>query len=366
MGGINKRKHTGTEKKPGGFKAVSETAGEWLSSGDGIKRFVRHWAPEVFLQNAPDKKPRGALHIVHGMAEHSLRYERLARRLCGAGIEVWAADQRGHGKTADPLINDRGLGGLLGHCADKNGNEKLIADIHSVNVMIREIYPDTPLFLLGHSWGSFLVQRYIETYDYPLSGCILSGTRGPDGFKIRAGVPLMKFLAFIKGARRKSYMARALGDGSFNKPFRPNRTPFDWLSRDEREVESYMADPLSGQFCSAGFYRDMSMLLREIHKTEAMGMITCGLPIYVFGGSADPVGAMGESATALVNTYRSLGIKDLEFALYPGARHETLNETNREEVMDNLLAWILRHCAADHQITPEAAAEQESEKEHER
>lgn len=364
MGGVHKRKHTGGAKKSGEPPASSESSGEWLSSGDGTKRFVRRWIPEAFSRDTPDKKPRGAAHIVHGMAEHSLRYERLARRLRDAGIEVWAADQRGHGKTADPLINDRGLGGLLGHCADRDGNEKLTSDIHGVNVMIRETYPDVPLFLFGHSWGSFLVQRYIETYDYPLSGCILSGTRGPDGFKIRAGAPLMRFFALLKGARGKSYVARAIADGSFNKPFKPNRTPFDWISRDEREVDSYMADPLNGRLCSAGFYRDMGILLSGIHKIEAMRMISPYLPVYVFGGSADPVGDMGESPTALVNAYRSLGIKDLEFALYPAARHETLNETNREEVMENLLDWILRHCPCDRQTSgarEETAIKKESE-----
>ncbi|MDR2493731.1 MAG: lysophospholipase [Spirochaetaceae bacterium] len=363
MGGLYKRKKTGSVKKAGEPPKASESIGEWLSSFDGVKRFVRHWIPHLFLRDAPDKKPRGAVHIVHGMAEHSLRYELLARRLCREGIEVWAPDQRGHGKTADPLINDRGLGGLLGHCADRDGIGKLVSDIHLVNTMIGETYPDVPLFLLGHSWGSFLAQYYIESSDYPLSGCILSGTRGPDGFKIRASVPLMTFIAFLKGVRRGSYIARALADGPFNRPFKPNRTSFDWISRDEREVDAYLADPLSGRFCSAGFYRDMGVLLNKIHTVESMRMINPELPLYVFGGSADPVGDMGESPTTLVNTYRSLGIKDLEFALYPDARHETLHETNREEVIDNLLDWILRHCekaahpAPETPEAPETAAE---------
>jgi alpha-beta hydrolase superfamily lysophospholipase len=279
------------------------------------------------------------------MAEHSLRYERLARRLCGAGFEVWAADMRGHGKTADLSINDPGLGGLLGHCADSEGIAKVTGDIDLVTQMIHRADPAQPVFLLGHSWGSFLAQNYIESYcGHPLAGCILSGTRGPDGLRIRAAPPLMGFLAWAKGCRKGSQIAQALANGPFSRPFKPNRTPFDWLSRDEAEVDAYMADPYSGKLCSAGFYRDLSLLLNKIHKPEALDLIRKSLPVYIFGGSADPVGDMGESPTALVHAYRTAGITDLEFVLYPEARHEILNETNREEVTDNLLDWLYRHC----------------------
>jgi alpha-beta hydrolase superfamily lysophospholipase len=278
------------------------------------------------------------------MAEHSLRYDRLARRLGEKGIEVWAADQRGHGKTADPAVNDPGRGGLLGHCADRDGFFKVAADIDRITTVIKGTYPRTPLFLLGHSWGSFIAQAYIEAHSDRISGCILSGTRGPDGLKITLGAPFMALLAALLGCRKGSRLAHAMGDGSYDKPFRPNRTPFDWLSRDEKEVDAYISDPFSGMLCSVGFYRDLLGGLREIHRPKAMERIRRDLPIYIFAGSADPVGDMGESPTALVNAYRSMGMEDLEFVLYTDARPETLNETNREEVTENLLAWLLRHC----------------------
>jgi alpha-beta hydrolase superfamily lysophospholipase len=153
----------------------------------------------------------------------------------------------------------------------------------------------------------------------------------------------MRLLASGKGSRRPSRLARSLTDGRYNRPFRPNRTPFDWLSRDHAVVNTFVSDPYAGQICSAGFYRDMIALLNRIHRPEALGRIDRNLGIYIFSGSADPVGDMGKSPTALVEAYRSLGIRDLEFVLYPEARPETLNETNREEVMENLIAWILRH-----------------------
>jgi len=135
-----------------------------------------------------------------------------------------------------------------------------------------------------------------------------------------------------------------MADGQYNVPFKPNRTQFDWLSRDEKEVDKYIEDPLCGFLCSSGFYREITRILNKIHNKKAMSKINRLLPVYVFSGSADPVGSMGDSTTALVNAYRNLGIKDLEFVLYPGARHETLNETNREEVIDNLHSWINKHC----------------------
>ncbi|MDR1215342.1 MAG: lysophospholipase [Treponema sp.] len=314
--------------------AAAETL--WLTADDGVKLFVRRWIP----QNS-----RAVLNIVHGMAEHSERYEQVALCLCEAGIEVWSADMRGHGKTADLALNPPGKGGLLGHCADNDGSAIVTADIEFINNTIIKTCPNIPLFLLGHSWGSFLVQNYIETYSQNvLAGCILSGTRGPDGLKIAVSEPIMRLIAAFKGCRNPSALAYVFADGPFSKPFRPNRTPFDWLSRDEKEVDAYFNDPLSGKRCSSGFYRDLTALLNRIHKPSLMSKIRSNLPIYVFAGSSDPVGDMGESPTKLVNAYHKMAISDLEFVLYPDARHETFNETNREEVIGNLVDWILKHC----------------------
>jgi len=314
----------------------------WFESSDGTKLYLRRW----LSGSSSAAQPLAVLHIVHGMAEHGARYGRLAEKLCESGIEIWAADQRGHGKTADLNINSPGKGGLLGHCVDKNTFGRVTADIDGINREIRKTYPAIPLFLLGHSWGSFIVQNYIEGGDggfQPIDGCILSGTRGPGGFRIKTGKLFMTLLAFVYGQRRKSALARAAADGPYDRSFRPVRTAFDWISRDEAEVDAYVNDPLSGCLCSAGFYRDLAIGLSQIHQPDAMARIRTDMPVYIFCGSADPVGEMGASPTALVNAYRSLGVKDLEFVLYPGARHETLNETNRDEVMNNLLSWICRH-----------------------
>ena len=323
----------------------------WMPMDDGLELSLRRWKTT--------SNPRAIVHIVHGMGEHSLRYANLAKLLNEKRIEVWAADQRGHGETAKNPRNEKGKGGLLGHCHDEDGLNRVTLDIDTLNRAIKSEYPGVPVFLLGHSWGSFIAQNYIEKYEAGfvannssnnekiggLSGCILSGTRGPDGIKIATGAPFLSMLASFRGSQSKSRFAKALVDGSYNKAFKPNRTEFDWLSRDENVVNSYIADPLCGFLCSLGFYRDMALALKKIHLSESMANIRKDLPIYIFSGSADPVGDFGESPAALVVAYRHLGIKDLESVFYPDARHETLNETNRSEVQESLLSWILRHCA---------------------
>ena len=333
---------------------MADNIDAWLQMDDGAKLFLRRWKCTA---------PKAVLHIVHGMAEHSERYGRLAERLGREGIEVWAADERGFGKTADLKQNDPGRGGLLGHSADGDGFARVSSDIDSINRIIMREHPGVPLFLMGHSWGSFIAQNYIENYegDSPgedrgkkpvtnpvtLAGCILSGTRGPDGLQVKLGEPVMRLLAFIIGERKGSLLAKGMADGSYNNAFKPNRTPFDWLSRDEKEVDKYVADPLCGKLCSTGFYRDMARGLKKIHMPEEIGKIRKELPIYIVSGSADPVGGMGESPTALALALRHLEIKDLETVLYPDARHEPLNETNREEVQESLLSWLLRHCRTE-------------------
>ncbi|MDR0403402.1 MAG: alpha/beta hydrolase [Treponema sp.] len=332
----------------------------WLDSGDGTRLFIRRWSPR-------GGEMRGVVHLVHGMAEHSGRYGFFAEKLCAAGFELWAADQRGHGKTADPGKNDPGRGGLLGHTSDEDGFFRVVRDISVINRRIASTFAEEgavlpPFFIMGHSWGSFLVQAFIESPEVsvkkaspplagaappagtiPLTGAILSGTRGPGSLEVAFGAPFLRALAALKGPRRVSRLAVALSFGSYNRPFRPNRSVFDWLSRDEERVDSYIEDPLCGKLCSSGFFRDMIGGLRAIHRKTAIRSVPADLPVYIFCGSADPVGSMGTGPTKLVNAYRANGMRDLEFVIYPDARHEPLNETNREEVIEDLLKWLSRH-----------------------
>jgi alpha-beta hydrolase superfamily lysophospholipase len=309
----------------------------YIETTGGTKLFLRRWS-------VPDAPPgataRAVVNIVHGMTEHGGRYEWTAAALVRQGYEVWAADMRGHGKTADPAVNALAEGGLIGHCADKNAPEKLIADIDAVNTAIKKAHPGLPLFLLGHSWGSFLTQAYIEGHSEAISGCILSGTMGPAGPFVRFGVSFLALWTSLFGVRNRSRFVHRLAKGSYNKHFKPQKTSFDWGSRDEAEVAAFLADPFCTHISTAGFYRDMVGILSKAGKTAEMAKIRRDLPLYLFSGSADPVGEMGQGPARLVHAYQKLDIRDIEYALYPGARHEVLHETNREEAIANLLGWL--------------------------
>lgn len=310
---------------------------------------MRRWRPS-------SGQVKGIVNLMHGMAEHSGRYAWFAEGLTSRGFELWAADQRGHGKTADPAQNDPALGGLLGHASDRDGFFRVVKDVFALNAFIRETWKKEgpgkdapPLFVMGHSWGSFIVQAFMESIgpsakEAGIAGTVLSGTDGPGSVKIALAAPLMACIAAFKGARRVSKTAVSLSFSSYNALFKPNRTAFDWLSRDEKAVDAYIADPFCGMDCSSGFFRDLTAAFGALHKKEAMEKIPLDLPVYVFSGGDDPVGAMGKGPAKLADIYRERGMRDVELKLYPGARHEALNETNREEVREGVLDWLLRHC----------------------
>ena len=331
------------------FDAAADNSGDWITMNDGARLYLRRWKTGA--------APKAVVHIVHGMAEHSGRYDRLARRLGREGIEVWAADQRGHGKTANTDINEPDRGGVLGHCADWDGFARVCSDVDAINRAVMKEYPEVPVFLFGHSWGSFISQSYIENFEgrpgrngenpVTLAGCILSGTKGPGDAKVKMGALVIGLLSATIGERNGSKIVKALADGPYNKAFKPNRTGFDWLSRDEKEVDAYIADPCCGFLCSTGFYRDTARALKRIHLPVEMDGIRKELPVYIISGSADPVGNMGVSPAALAVAYRHKEIKDLETVLYPDARHELLNETNREEVQESLVSWLLQRCKTE-------------------
>lgn len=298
-------------------------------AADGMAIHVRHWLPET--------KPTAIILVAHGMAEHAARYERLATALTQAGLEVYAPDHRGHGQTG--LASSS-----LGYFGDSGGMRRVVEDLHELSAFAQAQGPGLPVYLLGHSMGSFISQYYISLFGAELAGCILSGTAGPMPAGLLAGGSLVANLGSIfKGRRAGAPLANKLSFGSYNDAFKPNRTAFDWLSRDNAEVDKYIADPLCGFLCSYGFFRDLMGAFRAIHSPEALAAIPPNLPIYLVAGAADPVGAARGSVDALAELYKGLGIKDVEEKLYEGARHEILNETNRDEVTKDILDWLRRH-----------------------
>ncbi len=284
---------------------------------------------------SPDKAPKACILIAHGMAEHAGRYTRLAAALTQAGYEVWAPDHRGHGKTAAE--------GELGWLADKNGFRRVVEDLHGLAMRIKSERHGLRLFLLGHSFGSFLSQGFISLYGNELAGCILSGTADNSGPLIGAGRAIAALGCVFKGQKKLTPLMDSMSFGAFNNEFKPNRTKFDWLSRDALEVDKYVADPFCGFLVTFGFFRDMLAGFVWIHKAKTRKRIPTDLPIYMFAGEKDPVGAANGKFDALHAGYQRLGIKDLSKKLYSGGRHEMFNETNRDEVTEDLLAWLIGH-----------------------
>jgi len=211
----------------------------------------------------PEEKIKGVLQVSHGMAEHAMRYEGFAEFLNANGYALYANDHRGHGKTAGNVEN-------LGYFADKNGWDLVVEDMHLLTQKIKEEQPNVPVFLFGHSMGSFLSRDYISQYGQDVQGVILSATAGDPGFLGKIGVFVAKMQSLIKGKKNFSNLLDKLSFGEFNKPFEPSRTAFDWLSRNEKEVDKYVNDPYCGTVFTSGFFVD---LLTGILKINQMNCI---------------------------------------------------------------------------------------------
>ncbi len=309
-----------------------ETAGvnfaEYQVPGqEGAALHVSTWVPEA---------PRAAMQISHGMAEHARRYADFARYLAAAGIAVYASDHAGHGKSASP---DK-----YGYFYAKDGWKRVVDDLHSVRGSIEAQHPGLPVFLFGHSMGSMLARSYMSRYAKGLAGVILCGTSGPNPL-----LPLGKLLAGLELRRLSTYkpsqLLNRMAFGANNKPFEPSRTPFDWLSRDKAQVDAYIADPACGFAFTATGYSDLFAGLTEIQAKDWAGHVPCDLRVLVISGECDPVGGR-KAASWLLARLNEADVRLVECKVYPEARHEILNEINREEVYADVLAWVERVLAA--------------------
>ena len=292
-----------------------------LSADDGQSLLARRWLPEG--------RPRAVLQIAHGLTEHSARYARLAAALNAVGYGVYANDLRGHGPGAAPAD--------LGHFADEGGWDKVVGDLWTLNRLIAAEQPGTPIVFLGHSLGSFLARGFIAEHSDALAGVALSGSSGRPPMIATLGRLIAREERLRLGKRGKSDPVFQMWFGDFNKPFKPARTPFDWLSRDEKEVDAYVADPLCGFPFTTQLAIDVLDALPRVTSRESLARIRKDLPIYVFSGERDPVGA---NIQGLIADLKAAGFTQLTTRLFPGARHETLNETNRDEVTRDLIAWL--------------------------
>ncbi|GAA5162429.1 alpha/beta hydrolase [Ornithinimicrobium tianjinense] len=294
---------------------------------DGTILHVHRWLPEAL--------PRAVVQVAHGMVEHAARYDHLGERLSASGYAVYASDHRGHGRTA-------GGPDELGHLGDDGGFDAVVDDLAALTAELRDAHPGVPVVLLGHSMGSFLARAYAARHGELIDGLILSGTAGDPGLLGAVGQRLASLEARVRGPRARSRLMEALVLGPNNRPFRPARTKFDWLSRDAAQVDAYAADELSGGTATAAFYRDLLQGLRRVNRPSTAALTPSDLPVHIVVGEVDPVGGQA-AAVEVAGLLLAAGVRDVTVRVWPGARHEVLNETNRDEVEANLLAWLDAH-----------------------
>ena len=298
-----------------------------LTAGDGTQIHVYRWLP--------DGEPTAIVQIAHGMAEHAGRYERFAQALTGQGYAVYAEDHRGHGVTSESTG--------VGYLADGDGFDTVAEDFVTVFDKASDEFPGLPRVLFGHSMGSMLARHFATKHSEDISALIVSGTAGDPGILGKAGKGVATLESKIRGKRTPSPLMNKLVFGEYNKAFKPTRTDFDWLSRDEAEVDAYIADPHCGKVFSSGFYVDLLSGLDRVNSEEHVSTVRPDLPILLIAGDRDPVGANGKGVEAVGAQYEKVGVTDVTVILYPGARHELLNETNRDEVTEGILSWLGEH-----------------------
>lgn len=281
-------------------------------------------------QKEKNIEAKAIIQIAHGMAEHILRYDAFASFLTKENYIVYGHNHRGHGADAK----------IQGYFSKTKGFEKLVDDMKLVTDAIKETHPNLPIILFGHSMGSFITRRYIQRYGDNVDGVILSGTGGDQGFLGKIGLQLAIWQRKRIGASTPSPFMDKLVFGSYNKKFTPHRTPFDFLSRDDDEVDKYVADPLCGFVCTSGFFVDLISGIEKIHQQVEVSKTPRDLPIHLIAGDKDPVGNYGKGVQQVYKTYKKIGCHPVTLQLYEGARHELLNERNKEAVYEDILHWL--------------------------
>lgn len=301
----------------------------FLSSDGHTQLHGAQWTPA-------DREPIAVLQIAHGVAEHILRYDDFARYLNDRGILVAGHDHLGHGKSLPE-------GGTPVYFGDGSTWETVVDDIHLLHDRLREQYPDLPILLMGHSMGSFLSRSYLIRYPGTVDAAIIMGTGWQPEMTIRGGLLLAGILSGLKGPDAVSKMVTNMAFGAYNKAFGDKpRTPNDWLSADTDNVDRYMADPLCGADATVGLFRQMLHGIRFNQRQSHLRQMDREMPVLFVAGDKDPVGSCGKGVRQTYDAFRAAGMRDCTLKLYPGLRHEILNEkAYTADITKNIEAWLL-------------------------
>ena len=277
--------------------------------------------------------PKGTVQLCHGMAEHAERYQRFAEALNQQGYHCYAHDHRGHGETT--------ADGKPGLFATKNGLQKVTDDIATINDLIASKHPGLPIVLVGHSMGAILALYFAcLSKAQGLAAVAFLNSKVDAGPVMALYRGLLRAEALLRGWESPSIIAPKLTFGPWNRKFSPNRTPYDWLSRDETEVDKFVADPLCGSAMTTSLWFDVTTAIQYLSKNEALGRLPQSLPIYLVGGAADPCTDYGQAIERLHVRMKQVAMTDLTCKIWDDTRHETLNEINRDQATSEFIEWL--------------------------
>ena len=285
------------------------------------------------LKCVPDSKPRAVVQIAHGIAEHIDRYRPFMEFLADNGFVAAGNDHLGHGKSIR-VPEEQGF------FAEKDGWWRVVDDMDKLHDIMSNEYPELPYVLFGHSMGSFLTRTYLIKHPDKYDGVILSGTGHQSPALVFGGNAAASVMAKLNGAMGDGAKLDSLAFGTYLNKIENPRTKFDWLSRDTEQVDKYIADPLCGFVGKIGLYRDMMQGIKFITDKKNIAQMNKEKPVYFMSGDGDPVGDYGKGVERAYKAFCDAGLHDVFMRLYPGGRHEMLNETNKEQVYQDILSWL--------------------------
>lgn len=281
----------------------------------------------------PDGKPRAVIQIVHGISEYINRYDDFMLFLANNGFAVAGDDHLGHGQSVTKPEE-------LGFFNESKGWDYVVADVAKLREIMHEEYPDVPYIFFGHSMGSFLTRTFIIQNPDKYDAAILSGTGHQAKALVYAGLAMGNAVVKLHGPRADGKMLNDIAFGAYNNKIDFPMTDFDWLSRDYENVKKYMADPMCGFVCKASLYRDMLTGIKFVTDQNNIDKMSKEQPIYFMSGDCDPVGDYGKGVDRAYKAFCKAGLHDVTIRLYPGGRHEMLNETNKDQVYQDILTWL--------------------------
>ena len=287
----------------------------------------------------PGGPVRAVLQISHGVAEYILRYEPFAAYLTERGFAVVGHDHLGHGASVAE-------GAPRLYFGPRGSWDWVVEDLYTRRCLAGKRFPGMPYFLLGHSMGSFLARTYLIRYPGTVDGAVIMGTGHMTSAFVAAGRLFVGREIRRVGETRPSDAVTKLSFGTYNRAFAPNRTAFDWVSADRANVDAYIADPLCGGNPSMGLFREMLSGIAFMTRPENLRKMNANTPIFFVSGSMDPVGEFGRGVRRACRSFQKAGMREVSIKLYPGLRHEILNEACREAVYADVCRWLERHIPA--------------------